>query len=80
MELCDMNLEAHIKQEWPITMRGKRSYFNKSVTPENRRDEIARIMKDISAGIAFIHLQGEIHRDLKPHNGMSGSSQLSDGR
>jgi serine/threonine protein kinase len=78
MELCDMNLKAHIKQEWPITIRGKRSYFNKTVTLENRRDEIARIMKDISAGVAFIHLQGEIHRDLKPHNGMSDSFSLSD--
>jgi len=73
-----MNLEAHINQEWPTTVRGKLPYFNKTVTPENRRDEIARIMKDISSGLAFIHLQGEIHRDLKPRNGMPGSFQQSD--
>jgi serine/threonine protein kinase len=66
-----MNLEKHIKQEWPIIVRGKRPYFTKTVTPENRRDDIARIMKDISSGLVFIHSQDEIHRDLKPRNGIS---------
>ena len=29
------------------------------------------IMSDISAGVAFIHEQGEVHRDLKPRNSIT---------
>ena len=75
MELCDMNLETHIRQEWPPTVEGTKPHFSKDVTPENRRDEVIKIMKDIAGGVSYIHRQGEIHRDLKPRNGMSSSFQ-----
>jgi serine/threonine protein kinase len=32
---------------------------------------ICDIMEDITNGIAFIHSHNEVHRDLKPPNGMS---------
>lgn len=32
--------------------------------------QILGIMEDVAAGVAFIHLHNEIHRDLKPRNGM----------
>lgn len=33
--------------------------------------KIWRIMEDITSGIAFIHFHKEVHRDLKPRNGIA---------
>jgi len=38
--------------------------------PVIRAAQIWNIMADISSGVAFIHSRGEIHRDLKPRNGI----------
>ena len=63
MELCDFNLATHI-HKWRQTV------------PENgvngllRLAEIGNIITDITNGIAFVHLHGETHRDLKPRNGI----------
>ena len=53
MELCDMNLEEYIYQD------------NSSTMPAT---DIWRIMKDITDGVAFVHGNNEVHRDLKPTN------------
>ena len=60
MELCDFNLSNYIAQCRDMTDGVGDS--------QKRFVETGRIFKDISDGIAFIHLQGEIHRDLKPRN------------
>jgi serine/threonine protein kinase len=58
MEYCGENL-ANFIHEFPAN--GKRiSLLN-----------ICRIMWDIAAGVAFIHDQDEVHRDLKPRNSMT---------
>lgn len=64
MELCDVNLDEFIK--------GSRSFgCVHALTPEFRAMEIWNIMKQIANGLVFIHENNEIHRDLKPTNGLT---------
>ena len=51
MELCDRNLETHLKESPWIPMQ-----------------EVWDIMKDVANGLAYIHSQNQVHRDLKPRN------------
>ena len=57
MELCDFNLEIYISRNW-------------TVRPWQRLAQIFTIMRDIANGVTYIHLLKEVHRDLKPRNGM----------
>ena len=57
MEFCDANLEQYIADFRSDGARG------------NMADTLA-IMTDIGNGTAYIHEQGEVHRDLKPRNGI----------
>lgn len=75
MELCDGNLEEYI--------HGKRLQdFHISDNPrlfgarfdDNTILQIWDIMEQISSGLEFIHSCHEVHRDLKPRNGL-GSTQ-----
>lgn len=57
MELCDSNLEIFIRKHGALR--------EAPVT----MPQILEIMVQIVNGVAFIHDQNEVHRDLKPRNG-----------
>jgi serine/threonine protein kinase len=71
MELCDFNLENYIQQQWEQSMQEKIPCFTNDdmLGSQLKIAQIWNIMTDLSSGVAFIHLKGEIHRDLKPRNG-----------
>lgn len=56
MELCDSNLEQFIQDR------------SLSGTQVISMEQIWIIMLHIARGVAFIHTQEEIHRDIKPRN------------
>jgi serine/threonine protein kinase len=70
MELCDLTLETHLRQEWDEATAAKLPYFSTPPSARMKMIQILGIMEDVAAGVAFIHLHNEIHRDLKPRNGM----------
>ena len=55
MELCDFNLQQYIYE--PDTLNG---------IPTLDMRTMLKIMRDVSRGLAFIHENKKIHRDLKP--------------
>ena len=65
MELCDVNLERYLIE-----------HNHLSQTPMNIL-HIWDIIRQIAAGVAFIHEHGKVHRDLKPRNGTSSRLQFS---
>jgi len=71
MELCDLNLEHFILRQWPSGLVDLVPSFTRveMQDPSFRLVQIWEIMRDISAGVAYIHDCGEVHRDLKPRNG-----------
>ena len=62
MELCSLNLDQY-NQSIRATILVHHSVY------DTRVGEIWSIVVQISDGLAFIHQQREIHRDLKPQNG-----------
>jgi len=70
MELCEMDLSNFLKGDY-ITALG-RSYFDpmyKGGVPECLT--IWTIICHITRGLEYVHGLRELHRDLKPQNGMS---------
>lgn len=68
MERCDLNLENYLKQKW-TSNTWERTLNVVILGPSEEVTAIRNIMKDITKGVAFIHSQEEVHRDLKPRNG-----------
>ena len=66
MELCDINLDCYIERQRNEAIEKELSYL--AAINSFRMDQIWDIMQDITNGVAFIHSEKEIHRDLKPHN------------
>ena len=68
MELCYLNLTDYIANEVCVGF-GLSKYFEPRSANENLGClSLWGIMKHIVAGLDFIHLHGELHRDLKPRN------------
>jgi serine/threonine protein kinase len=79
MELGEFNLETYIPHLWEPTSLEKVTLVDQStliVKLESRIKYIWAIMSQIPKGVAFIHQQKEVHRDLKPHGNMAFSYQL----
>ena len=68
MELCDINLEIHIERQRNEAIEKKLSFSGTS--SRSKIKQIWDIMLDTTNEVAFIHSQKEIHRDLKPRNGI----------
>lgn len=72
MEKCDLNLETYILRKWTPVLHLTVPFFT-TIDPSSSSGEkirqIAQVMRDMSQGVAYIHLHGMVHRDLKPRNG-----------
>ena len=66
MELCVMNLANFIDADL------KPSQYLNPACPEDGLECLSlwRIMHDITSGLAHIHRHRELHRDIKPRNGL----------
>lgn len=62
MELGDVNLEDWNRSNWII---GRTSEY---ISQSKKTKELWNIMAQIADGLAFIHRNNEVHRDLKPRN------------
>jgi len=69
MELCDLDLKDYILGNWH-GINGLMSPFFRRGNQESEMENIWGIMRQISEGLVFIHSQTEVHRDLKPTNGI----------
>jgi serine/threonine protein kinase len=63
MEYCQRTLEKHLSETAPLFPASVTRLTTLSLYPT------IRIGGDISSGLAYIHEQGAVHRDLKPRNG-----------
>lgn len=67
MELCELTLEEYIQGKFK-PLFGLSRYLDPK-QPKERN--IWAVIYDIASGLAFIHKLGEVHRDLKPRNGLA---------
>ena len=69
MELCLGTLSNTIC-DWPFALM---DHLKRSTTAQSTHDmtaQILTIIQDILRGLEFIHKHNEVHRDLKPDNGL----------
>jgi len=71
MEYCDLNLECWIQRRWSSALEQKLPYLTANVPSRTRMTLIWDVMEDLTKGVAFIHSQRQVHRDLKPRNSNS---------
>lgn len=71
MERCDLNLETYISRDWTPELHASVPFFTTiDICPTSQRiQQVGEIIRDIVKGVAFIHSQQLVHRDLKPRNG-----------
>jgi serine/threonine protein kinase len=68
MESCDFDLEYYVLGH---TISLTSDQLRPSPYAPYQPFQTAQIMEQIANAIAFIHSKGEVHRDLKPRNGIS---------
>ena len=73
MECCPMTLDAFIQNEFTSVVGLGNFLGLTSVKSIPHVLSLWGIMRDITAGLNFIHSIEAIHRDLKPKNGASNS-------
>jgi serine/threonine protein kinase len=79
MEFCELTLHKYIYavSGRDIVARGEENLENNPVfVPREscvnlRLQNVWTIMSHIAAGTEFMHKHGQVHRDLKPRNGMN---------
>jgi len=67
MELCDFDLKEY------LLSRGQPDQSrvpHECLPTEYGAVQVWDIMRQIAEGVAFIHSHRQVHRDLKPRNGM----------
>jgi serine/threonine protein kinase len=76
MELCDFDLKEYIdnRHQFESQSRVLGAFMDQG---EKHSVDVWNIMRQIANGVAFIHSHREVHRDLKPRNGMSSKNVLS---
>ena len=77
MELCDLNLDTYIHRTDTPNPSESIPYFIRDASADLKASQIWNIMREITAGIEFIHGQNMVHRDVKPANGNSPPDLLS---
>ena len=70
MQLCDLNLDRYIAGAFPDPLPERLHRLKVPDTPRGRVQRALSILLDIAEGLAFIHTRQEVHRDMKPENGM----------
>jgi serine/threonine protein kinase len=73
MELCEMDLDAYIQQDFPFSFSpvvAESSSPHVDLSLKTRLQCIQKIVNDIVSGVSYIHKKNEVHRDLKPRNGI----------
>jgi serine/threonine protein kinase len=69
MERCPLTLEAFLRLSFRPVIG-----LDRYLSLEGRAGDLGvfnmwSIVRDVAAGVVFIHELGEVHRDLKPNNG-----------
>lgn len=68
MELCEMNLEDYMQEHIASKLGPK--YLDPIVNDELSCLSLWGIVRQITSGLEFIHKHRELHRDMKPQNGI----------
>ena len=74
MEFCELTLYEYIysPERTPLVLQDS-SPYSKSNPTANGIGTICNIILQIADGLAFIHKHKEVHRNLKPSNGIDPS-------
>jgi len=75
MERCPLTLTDFIRNNFKSIPELRDHYFELEGMKLADRGILTmwRILIDVASGLVFVHSLGEVHRDLKPDNGMLGS-------
>ena len=76
MELCSTTLDDYIQILPPLNNRLGMDIAGEITFFAEKLERITDIAYQIASGLAYIHENGAVHRDLKPRNGMYLSLKL----